>query len=59
MSQQKAQNSILREALQFLAFLDFLVSEMATRFSEQNRGPVIGFFPLIPKIAVRSKAAKH
>ena len=35
-----------------IPFLDFLVSEMATRFSEQNRGPVIGIFSLIPKIAV-------
>ena len=35
-----------------IPFLDFLVSEMATRFSEQNRGPVIGIYSLIPKIAV-------
>ena len=41
-----------------IPFLDFLVSEMATRFSEQNRGPVIGIFFPYPQDSC-SKAAKH
>ena len=35
-----------------IPFLDFLVSEMETRFSEQNRGAVVSIFSLIPKVAV-------
>ena len=42
-----------------IPFLDFLVSEMETRFSEQNRGAVVGIFSLIPKVAVVKQSIIH
>ena len=42
-----------------IPFLDFLVSEMETRYSEQNRGAVVGFFSLSPKVAVVKQPNIH
>ena len=42
-----------------ISFLYFLVSEMETRFSEQNRGAIVGIFSLIPKVAVVKQPNIH
>ena len=42
-----------------IPFLDCLVSEMETHFSEQNRGAIVGIFSLIPKVAVVKQPNIH